>query len=367
MNNAYNLLVAFKDILKDLYNQMITVTHDYNGASHPYHIEGSIWTHTMLVYNYARLKTDDINSLAAALFHDIGKITNYSINEKYNKTIFPNHSYRGAFECLDYIDILNNTGSFNINKYLVSYIINLHNDLNIINYFDNDKYDYNMKLFYGNLPKDIHHQLINLIIADNYGRIGIDEDTIKHIKDTYIHIPEYNGYYNNKPKLIMLIGLPGSGKSTFYNTIENKKDYVKLSFDEILYDIKPDTMEYHECFKDKKILNDAQYIYEKSLTKAIKDKQHILIDRTNTHKKGRRSILNNTNNYYKIAYVFIQGNNILTKRNKERANKDKKYIDSSIINSFIDILRYPLHDEFNEIYIVSEKEGNDEIQNWVCK
>jgi len=69
------------EILERLYKNFPELVKEMNDVSHnasdkvlnPYHLEGSIWTHTMMVYNYACTKQFPLVVKFAALLHDVGK------------------------------------------------------------------------------------------------------------------------------------------------------------------------------------------------------------------------------------------------------------------------------------------------------
>lgn len=63
----------FKKHYPDLHNQMVSCDHTHsNGGRNPFHMEGDVFTHALMVLDLAK---EDINHIFAALLHDIGKVS----------------------------------------------------------------------------------------------------------------------------------------------------------------------------------------------------------------------------------------------------------------------------------------------------
>ena len=93
--------------------------------------------------------------------------------------------------------------------------------------------------------------------------------------------------------LIVLVGLPGSGKSTLVHNVfgGNRKDYFVYSTDRYIEDEAAAIGKtYNECFQD--FIKDATSAMDNSLKFAIETDQHVIWDQTNMSAKKRRSIVN---------------------------------------------------------------------------
>lgn len=109
-----------------------------------------------------------------------------------------------------------------------------------------------------------------------------------------------------KKELIMLVGVPGSGKSTWRNKHYNRANdrTAIFSTDDIIEDIaRQFGFTYSEVFKDAITLADKAAF--KRLKKWVDCCDRIVIDRTNLTKKGRAKILNLIpDEFEKTAIVF---------------------------------------------------------------
>ncbi len=109
----------------------------------------------------------------------------------------------------------------------------------------------------------------------------------------------------SKPELIMLVGLPGVGKSTWikYHHL-NYFDYTVISMDNIIEELgKPDGLTYSEAFDAYSGV--AARKMKEQLREAIKNKENIIWDQTNLTVKSRTKKLKAvTDDYTKTAVIF---------------------------------------------------------------
>lgn len=104
------------------------------------------------------------------------------------------------------------------------------------------------------------------------------------------------------PFFVMLIGLPGVGKSTFRKGISN--DAVVLSTDDWIEDAAAWAGKtYDEIWESS--VKQAESAMRAAFQQAVKDGANIILDRTNLSPKKRRGFLNQLPaNYFKLALVF---------------------------------------------------------------
>ena len=97
-------ILTFMEKYPDLVSLMKATEHNSS-----FHAEGSVWTHTCMVYNYCRQTHPDNKILAlTALLHDIGKC--YVGFEENGKTRFTGHEGYSTFlaiSILDHFDLTN--------------------------------------------------------------------------------------------------------------------------------------------------------------------------------------------------------------------------------------------------------------------
>ena len=147
-------------------------------------------------------------------------------------------------------------------------------------------------------------------------------------------------------ELIMLVGIPTSGKSTFSNN-PKYKDYIRVSSDDILQEVAKERQQsYNTVFKGN--IRFAQIAMMKVLRKAIEDGKSIIWDQTNLTKKQRREKLKHIpDTYKKTAVYFIVDLKTALKRNTQRPGK---VIPPEILERMIKEYELPTNEEgFDEI------------------
>ena len=114
-------------------------------------------------------------------------------------------------------------------------------------------------------------------------------------------------------KIIMLIGVPASGKTTAAEKLAAEYNAAVISTDRIraaLYG--------NESIQGN--WSDIEAILYKDIKNAIKNKKNIILDATHYKKEYRAKIIKNFARYSDIsAYYFNYPFSVIYKRNKERA------------------------------------------------
>ena len=156
-----------------------------------------------------------------------------------------------------------------------------------------------------------------------------------------------------QPTIYVLIGLPGSGKSTWTNRLRATTDFVYLSTDKHLEDYARQAgVSYSEAFEQH--IGQATEKMKAEARQAFADGVNIVWDQTNLSAKKRASILGQipkSKNYRKVAVVFKVDDNELTKRLDNRYKETGKFIPQSLIDNMRKTFQDP-----------SKQEGFDEIR-----
>lgn len=149
------------------------------------------------------------------------------------------------------------------------------------------------------------------------------------------------------PTLYMLIGVPGSGKTTWIKN--NKHNAVVLSTDDkIEAEAERSGKTYSEVFQDT--IKQATVEMHRDLAKAIGERRDIIWDQTNITRKSRKSKLSQIpKDYHKVAVFFSVPPDL-----RERlASRPGKIIPEPVILSMINQLEPPTKEEgFNEIVAI---------------
>ncbi|RYD62075.1 MAG: ATP-binding protein, partial [Verrucomicrobiaceae bacterium] len=125
------------------------------------------------------------------------------------------------------------------------------------------------------------------------------------------------------PSIIMLVGLPGSGKTTYRNTYVQDiacSEPLVISQDDLVEKFAAENgMNYTQAFKSAN-LKDFERQVKQSFVEAIAAGRTIILDRTNLTAKGRRSFLYLIPAHYKkIALVWEVDPLVLEDRLEKRS------------------------------------------------
>lgn len=139
-------------------------------------------------------------------------------------------------------------------------------------------------------------------------------------------------------KFTMLIGLPGSGKTTYARSLlEGNEDWVHLSSDEITNRsrLPGESVDYQNTFEE---------MYQQTFHH-LENGSNVIYDATNLASKRRRSILNRIEKFEAEteAIIFLTPHALLKKRNSKRQTVDR--VPGHIIERYIRAFQLPRKDE----------------------
>lgn len=316
----------------------IDLKHSTNGIyeiiPNKWHEEGTVYTHTAMVYDHAmRMGMDGDNEelLFSALAHDIGKpfLRDHVIDGRENKIHFIGHDFCSALMSVNWAKQHFDTAT--ILKILKA--IALHTTMykvdDISNYIDDKK-------LYSLLSKLAH--------ADVHGRYSIDDSKRSPIFNKVDPVE----LSPDKPWLTVLIGIPGSGKSTVaskYGKVFSSDDYMeKYARTELGV-----TGNYSECFSA--CMNSGINWKELAIIdmiKHVKDtKENVVFDATNGVRKKRMGLVNRLKKTCNIRYVLMW-RDLLDCRDSR--SHSEKYISDAIYKQLLKAFSYPSMDEgYNSI------------------
>lgn len=152
------------------------------------------------------------------------------------------------------------------------------------------------------------------------------------------------------PKCYQLVGIPGSGKSTWISNQDWIVDCVVVSTDEFVEDYAREVgSTYSDVFDD--YMPTAVNLMAEKVVRAREAGKDIIWDQTSVNIKSRKRKFNMLPNYEHIAVVFTTPDEVeLTRR---LANRPGKNIPDHVIRSMIENFDMPTEDEgFKEIWRV---------------
>jgi len=157
---------------------------------------------------------------------------------------------------------------------------------------------------------------------------------------------------NNTKNAIIMVGLPGSGKSTIARLINCCNQYAIMSLDDIIEDYaRKENKTYSEVFDKYK--ESASLQLEHDIDCAIVDGKDIIFDQTNLSVYSRyRRIreLSYYNNYNITAIVVTEQESVISERLRIRGELTGKIIPDAVISSMKSRFELPsLSEGFNKI------------------
>lgn len=146
------------------------------------------------------------------------------------------------------------------------------------------------------------------------------------------------------PRFVMLVGVPGSGKSTYARKlVEQGPSYAIVSRDDILTNTYSN-LTYSEAFKqaNHKQIDEALNIRLQMLLDLNKD---IIVDMTNLTKASRKRTLDKVDKEYdKFCIYFPIDNKTMFERAEARVSEGK-VIPKNVLDDMMNRLEVPAPDE----------------------
>jgi len=311
--------------------------------SNPWHLEGDVWTHTMMVCKVAEMLNVPKEVKISALLHDIGKPESMEILKDKGRVRFFGHEGLSFFMAIDLL-----TGEFGKALKLktneiktILRLIACHSD--IFTHGEGNHIDGFSK------SHDFLKLLVEQARCDSLGRVvggDVKPDT-KYLNNIRAgRLEERTNINTEKPTITLLCGLQGAGKSTLCEYLDG--DIV--SRDAIL----EDTTE-GNTYNEKWINHDPKKvdsIFHNTLLQKIRERRDIIVDRTSMSRKVRRHLMNtgNANSSHNTRIIILAtGLDECISRNIERAGKT---LDTSILTRTAKRFTMPGDNEADEIVML---------------
>ena len=163
-----------------------------------------------------------------------------------------------------------------------------------------------------------------------------------------------------KGKLIILSGVPASGKSTWAKRIEKENaNCVRISRDEIRYTL----LQEDDAYFDKE--NEVFQIFVKRIKENLEQGKIVLADATHLNRASRYKLIKNVRGKYEYSIVmFLEKPDVCLERNKNRVGRERVPDDAmeSMIRNFERITDESYNDMFDHIYEYTEERGLKEVR-----
>lgn len=323
----------------ELWADMDESNHNFSPtALNPYHLEGRVSTHTLMVAKIAQMYNEDEIVQWAALLHDIGKpLARVEIPEK-ERARFVQHEAISMFLA---IDVLNKTDLSTDDKILVLRLVAGHSllfDQIIIENNDITLSEKALTLFEG--ERTFLDYVSRVTRCDTLGRFAKGADARTKLGELivtrtqpFVHRlvdkPDVNIVKN---KLTILCGLPASGKSSYVESLPD--DVIVISRDNLLEKVAAHRgITYDEAFhlqmNDATVKQEIDQELNKTIQHAKSTISNVVIDMTNLSKKSRRRWIGQFGKHYrKECILFLTGISEITNRNEIRSTTGKSIPDN---------------------------------------
>ncbi|QPX63385.1 putative polynucleotide 5' kinase and 3' phosphatase [Campylobacter phage F352] len=340
-------MINKKELINHMYSEMLhKCLNGTETVDNPYHLEKTVLDHTIMVLNkvedlFKNDKDYKVLMFGAAL-HDLGKIFTREVVTKDNGTVkvrFLNHENVGVYYACDVLS------KFNLSEEEIIKIIK------IVAYHDIYKYDIDklkIKFTYDDLQL-----LCKFSMCDSLGRVTHTPKSTDIYKQIRLLKPyETKPIDITKPTITMLIGVPGVGKSTLCNQYENviSRDDILMSYGKTKFNLDTYSEIWSKLSQDDQ--KEIDNIFKFKLNRLLQQGKDIVIDKTNTSMKSRKSLLNSSSlikNYNKVAIVMLCPYNTILERIEKRSLETGKEISKDIVDNFIKSMCLPTLEEFDEI------------------
>ncbi len=146
------------------------------------------------------------------------------------------------------------------------------------------------------------------------------------------------------PICFIMIGLPGSGKSTVAESYSKKFNADILSTDDFIeYQAEWFGLTYNEAFSQ--FYQDAEKAFKSNIANALKDKKNVIIDRTNLTPKRVKFVKRFIEAGFQVIYVLVERrDDVLDKVNEER-KKTGRHLSDEVRNRLKESYVPPTIDE----------------------
>jgi len=387
------LIYWFQKTQTKLANSMKESRHNAeDNNANAYHMEDSVWTHTMMVCLMAEIESQkeyDKLQMITALLHDIGKpmsreeevIEYENTGDRVKITRFKGHEGASYHLSISVLNDLQKEGVIDEkDKQLILKVIAFHGVL--FDYIKDGKM-YKPENIFSKFTEEEFILLIKQVRNDSLGRfaksdyvkkeepqkLGVEIYTLEQYREFKRKEKEklaekeeerkkYNKteYIKNK-KLTVLIGPQGVGKSTWIKNNKKEEDMIISRDNEVLlygkekYGLANTSKIFEKLTEEENKKIDANLL--KKFHMAVKSNKNIIVDMTNTSKKSRRKWVNGVRKNYKKEAILFQIEESKRKEQLEkREGKDSKLLkNKDYTEKLLKTFTYPTLEEFDEIKI----------------
>ena len=150
-------------------------------------------------------------------------------------------------------------------------------------------------------------------------------------------------------KIIITVGAPGSGKSTWIEKYKHAHPYVTVLSSDALRAV------FGKDENDQTVSAKVFQYMESEADRLVNSGNTVLIDATNMHRKARKPWVDLAKKYRVIieAYVFVVNRDELIDRNQKRGDAGGRNVPTHVIDRMLNNYVAPSHEEgFDRVHFV---------------
>lgn len=350
-----NLIQFLRKSRPDLIHDMDKADHNYSVEyPSPFHSEGSVLQHVIMVMLEASKANVSPMAAIACLVHDLGKPMARAVNEEKKRISFIGHD---GSSCYVMPQLLMELGLTDKEIELMTVVVAKHQYL--YEFFKEEVIsEKNIQKIADKFTnyKEAFLILLELAHCDNEGRLSSSKrvDIGSYFLPVADRIKTKAPVVNKPYEIKILIGPQASGKSSYAST---QIGYTIISRDDSAVEFWKKT--YSELTTDEIFDPAVDTLFNSKLTQAIKDRQNILVDKTNmTNKSQNRSLGQLPSEYKKTAVVFLKDYEQLKLDLLDRELKTGKHISEYSLRKTVLNFQCPMYDKFDQIEYKITRKGD---------
>jgi len=328
--------------------------HYKNLTFNQHHLEGDVWSHTVMAYNLGIKNSVSEEVLWALLLHDIGRVFTRNEIEKKRHVSF------GDFEgvsCFVALEILNKSKLTNNQKVNILKIISYqYTIIDFIKYDDPTEDEIIETFLY---EKELLNNLAHYVECDLFARVIGSSKTHLYNIEKIKKFQESLKLFDNRKKasslkkntLYILVGPPCSRKSSWIKNIES--DFIVISRDRYTQEIGKKYEKYsydesYELMKNNKDVKKEVLALEEECEEYAKNSKgrDIIIDNPNLKLSHRKEWIDALSSSHKIKVIlFLTPFKSLLTCSENRSKSIKKSLDEEGYIYKLKTFSYPLLNE----------------------
>lgn len=318
-----------------------------------HHLEGDVWSHTLLSYR----KGTDINVssevLLALLLHDIGRALTRYENEENSSVHFGDFEGVSCFVALSVLDQLQLSEKQKV--HILKIIMHQYTVIDFVKYAE---ISWNQFVKQFEYDEGLLTDLFAYVQCDLFGRV-VDKS-----KESYYDFQKMQHYHREammltlgekqiqkkKKDLFILIGLPCSGKSTWIKQYQ-KNAYI-LGRDRCIDEIgaKHGVYTHNEAYalhdENKNIAEEVNILFSELLKKSYQVNEPIVIDNLNITPENRLKWVRRYEKTHNVhGILFLKSLPDLLKCDEKRQERDNKSIGKELYLKHMMKFKFPLLNE----------------------